>query len=30
MSNELKAKLYDVLSGKSSVRFGETIQAIAN
>ncbi len=30
MSNELKTKLYDVLSGKSEVRNGEAIQAIAN
>jgi hypothetical protein len=30
MSNELKTKLYDVLSGKSEVRNGEAIQAITN
>lgn len=30
MSNELKTKLYDVLSGKSEVRNGEAIQAISN
>jgi hypothetical protein len=30
MPNELKAKLYDVLSGKSEVRNGEAIQAITN
>jgi len=30
MSNELKSKLYDVLSGKSEVRNGAAIQAITN
>lgn len=30
MSNQLKTNLYDVLSGKSKVRNGEAIQAIAN
>lgn len=30
MSNELKTKLYDVLSGKSEVRNGEAIQASTN
>ncbi len=30
MLNELKTKLYDVLSGKSEVRNGEAIQAIAS
>jgi hypothetical protein len=30
MSNKLKTKLYDVLSGKSKVRNGEAIQAIAS
>jgi len=30
MYNKLKIKLHDVISGKSKVRFGTTIQAIAN
>lgn len=30
MSNELKSKLYDVISGKSEVRNGAAIQAITN
>ena len=30
MYNQLKDKLNDVISGKSKVRFGTTIQAVAN
>jgi len=30
MQNHLKNKLYDVISGKSQVRFGTTIQAVAS
>ena len=30
MPNQLKAELYDVLSGKSEVRNGKAIQAITN
>jgi hypothetical protein len=30
MSIQLKTKLYDVISGKSEVRYGEAIQAIAH
>lgn len=30
MHNHLKNKLYDVISGKSQVRFGTTIQAVAS